>query len=308
MITTKKSKTIADRITQLEERGLKIDNHSLLYSTIKDRTTYYHLTGYRFLLDRYNYDEDSYHNHCSSELIALYDLDTQLSVLFFKEIRLIEQSLRTKIANLCKENEMVTFKLDENSQTAILETNTSNNNQSNYKFIAEDRFQNSISNQIFIDLYKTKEEPAIKHYLNQYDKVIPIWVAINFINFGTLIQLLDCLTTAKLNEFMNGLSYKKGKTPNDPTKTHLKAIQMLRNKISHHSNILGKRTPFFIKGRNYSIYFIGYSGICLWKSFLLNDNSVTANIHKEINSVIAQINSRYNTQLEFSIFMNKSIR
>lgn len=41
---------------------------------------------------------------------------------------------------------------------------------------------------------------------------------------------------------MKGKSYKKATLAFDPCRTYLKAIQMLRNKISHYSNILGKTT------------------------------------------------------------------
>lgn len=47
---------------------------------------------------------------------------------------------------------------------------------------------------------------------------------------------------------------------------------MLRNKISHHSNILGKQSPYIVKGKFYSIFFLGYISICHWSNFLFNEN------------------------------------
>lgn len=67
----KKSKTIEQRIKGLEKRNLVIDNKKLLTEYIEKNNTYYHLTGYRFLLERYNETLDDYHLHNSSELIAL---------------------------------------------------------------------------------------------------------------------------------------------------------------------------------------------------------------------------------------------
>ena len=153
----KKSLDIKNRIQKLENRNLILDDSKMLYDFLKKKTTYYHLTSYRFLLDNYN-------NHRSNELIALYELDKDLSFLFFKEIRTIEQSLRAHIANLCHENDGVTFKLDETNKTVILEENYCKNDN-RIKFIADTNFNKNISTQLFDDIYKMKEDPAIKHHL-----------------------------------------------------------------------------------------------------------------------------------------------
>ena len=60
---------------QLQKRHLLIDDYHLLYNYIKNVNTYYHITGYRFLLDNYNVEEDDYHNHKCTELIALCELE-----------------------------------------------------------------------------------------------------------------------------------------------------------------------------------------------------------------------------------------
>ena len=303
----KKSLNIKNRIQKLENRNLILDDSKMLYDFLKKKTTYYHLTSYRFLLDNYDKAMDNYNNHRSNELIALYELDKDLSFLFFKEIRTIEQSLRAHIANLCHENDGVTFKLDETSKTVTLEENYCKNDN-RIKFIADTNFNKNISKQLFDDIYKMKEDPAIKHHLNDYQKIIPLWVIINYVSFGTLVRLIECFTTAKLNEFMKGKSYKKATSAFDPCRTYLKAIQMLRNKISHHSNILGKKSPYHVKGNSYSIYFIGYYDISAWTSFLLNDSNTSIRLKKEVKNTIRKINRTYNTTFDFSTFMCKNIK
>ena len=204
----KKSRTIEDRIDKLQKRHLLIDDCQLLYNYIKNVNTYYHITGYRFLLDNYNVEEDDYHNHKCTELIALCELDKRISIMLFQETRKIEESLRTKLANLCGQYDMVTFKLDDIHKISLLKDNYCLVNNSIEKFIAENTYNRILSKTLYNDIIKTREEPAIKHYINAYNGIIPIWVAINFISFGTLIKLIDCLTTVKLNEFMKGKSYK----------------------------------------------------------------------------------------------------
>lgn len=303
----KNSRTIEDRIDKLQKRHLLIDDYQLLYNYIKNVNTYYHITGYRFLLDNYNVEEDDYHNHKCTELIALCELDKRISIMLFQETRKIEESLRTKLANLCGQYDMVTFKLDDIHKISLLKDNYCLVNNSIEKFIAENTYNRILSKTLYNDIIKTREEPAIKHYINAYNGIIPIWVAINFISFGTLIKLIDCLTTVKLNEFMKGKSYKKPKEVMDPSRVDLKAIHMLRNKISHHSNILGKQSPYIVKGKLYSIVFLGYISICHWSNFLLNEN-LTLPLRQKIDEIIEETNIEYNTKFDFSIIHNRKIK
>lgn len=303
---SKKSQSIEDRIERLNQRKLYIDNYQLIYDYIKNMNTYYHITGYRFLLDNYNANEDNYHSHSSTELIALCELDRKLSVMFFEETRKIEESLRTRLANLCGENDIVTFKIDNNEKKALLLENICFTEDENVPFLAVYSYD-KMSEVLYSDLYKTREEPAIKHYLNEYEGIIPIWVAINFVSFGTLIKLIECLTSIKLNEFMEGKPYKKTKRESDPSRVDLKAIHMLRNKISHHSNILGKQSPYIVKGKFYSIFYLGYQSICHWSAFLYNEE-VALPLREKIDNIIDQVNKEYDTDFDFSIIQNRNIK
>lgn len=108
-LDSKKSLSIGERINKLRKRNLLIDDYELLYDYIKNSNTYYHITGYRFLLDNYDVKEDNYYNHKNTELIALSEMDRKISIMLFQEIRKIEESLRTRLANLCGQDDMVTF-------------------------------------------------------------------------------------------------------------------------------------------------------------------------------------------------------
>ncbi len=169
----KKSRTIEDRIDKLQNRHLVIDDYQLLYNYIKNINTYYHITGYRFLLDNYNVKEDDYHNHKCTELIALCELDKKISIMLFQEIRKIEESLRARLANLCGQDDMVTFKLGDIQKISLLEDNYCFVNNSREKFIAEDTYNRILSKVLYDDINKTREEPAIKHYINAYNVIIP---------------------------------------------------------------------------------------------------------------------------------------
>jgi hypothetical protein len=82
---------------------------------------------------------------------------------------------------------------------------------------------------------------------------------------------------------------------------------MLRNKISHHSNILGKKSPYNVKGKFHSIYYLGYISICHWSLFLFGEN-LTLPLRNKIDKIIYEINNEFNTNFNFSIIHNRSIK
>ena len=92
---------------------------------------------------------------------------------------------------------------------------------------------------------------------------------------------------------MEGKPYKKPKGAKDPSKVDLKVIHMLCNKISYHSNILGKRSPYIVKGRSWSIFLLGYISICYWSNFLFNKN-ITLPLRQKIDEIIEETNIEYN--------------
>jgi hypothetical protein len=73
---------------------------------------------------------------------------------------------------------------------------------------------------------------------------------------------------------------------------------MLRNKISHHSNILGKKSPYNVKGKFHSIYYLGYISISHWNLF---GENLTLPLRNEIDKIIYEINNEFNTNFNFSI-------
>lgn len=304
--TLKKSRTIEERIETLKNRNLIIDNFKEFETYINYHTTYYHLTGYRFILERYDKISDNYNNHTASELIALYRIDNALSSYFFNETRAIEQSLRTRIANICNKDDMVTFKFDHENELMILEENYCYKKDKQTLFIADYLYRDRIANNIYNDLNNVTEDPVIRHHINNYRNIIPLWVIINYISFGTLINLIMCFTSYKLNQLMKGNTLsKKGQSTYYPL---LKSIQMLRNKISHHNNILGKESAFIISGYPKSIYQAGIEGIEAWSKLLLNDTATPQRIRKDIKKIIEEINEDCEVSFTTNIIINKNIR
>jgi abortive infection bacteriophage resistance protein len=185
----------------------------------------------------------------------------------------------------------------------ILEENYCYKNGKQTLFIADNLYGSLISTNIYNDLINVTEDPVIKHHINKYGNIIPLWVIVNYISFGTLINLIMCFTSYKLNELMRGnILSKKGKSTFYPW---LKSIQMLRNKISHHNNILGKESAFIINGYPKSIYQAGIEGIEAWSKLLLIDTDTPQRIRQNVNKIIAEINKTYMVSFTISIIINK---
>ena len=301
----KDSKSVSNRIELLKNRNLNFKNPKLFSKYLDYINTYYHLTGYRFSLKRYDAINDDYNGHSDLDLIAYCELDKKLSLLFLKETRRIEEAIRAKLSNICKENDMVSFKLDLNLRKCDLLDNVCNANTSPKPFIniSSSAFNNLLKN-IYNDLVKIKSERVISHYLNDHNAIIPIWVVVNYISFGTLISLIDCLSSIKLDEFTNNKNYKSAANSYDPCRNDLKSIRMIRNKCSHSAILLSKRSPYL---SDKSIVEFGIISICKLIYFFLGEKDIYLRIRDKIENIIKEINYVYDTDIDYGFVFVKNI-
>ncbi len=93
---SKKVFTIDEHITQLKERGLKIENEELAKKYLSN-ISYYRLAGYWWSMQENKEKHIFKPESTFSNVIAIYNFDADLRVLLFNAIEKIEISLRTKL-------------------------------------------------------------------------------------------------------------------------------------------------------------------------------------------------------------------
>lgn len=96
MIYEKQPLTIEDQIKQLKARGLEIPDETIAYHYLAN-ISYYRLAGYWWPMQADRTNHIFKPNSRFDDVIALYNFDRELRVLFFDVIERIEIGLRSKM-------------------------------------------------------------------------------------------------------------------------------------------------------------------------------------------------------------------
>jgi abortive infection bacteriophage resistance protein len=89
-----------------------------------------------------------------------------------------------------------------------------------------------------------RNEDYVRHHLTKYSEPLPIWIAIEFLDFGAASRLYGLLNRSDQNAIANELGIKGGRLLDG----WLKSLNYLRNTAAHH-NRLWNRTPTLKIGR-----------------------------------------------------------
>ena len=176
----KKSLDIKSQIELLKSRGLIIDNEELFSDFLK-HNQYYRLEGYWYAFYDSNIPEHRFKKNTKlSNVLKLYEFDSLLRSKVFKEIEVIEISLRSIIAYNVAENigvfpyEKLNYKNDADKDEAL------------------NRFKK---------IFKESKEDFIKAYKNKYNEDIPpIWMLVEIMTFGDLVNFYEKFLTKGLGK------------------------------------------------------------------------------------------------------------
>ena len=233
-----------DQLTQLKDRGLAITNDAKALEYL-GRVGYYRLSGYWYsfrqrsnlccplpstVVGKYKKGKtdriilDDFKAGASFEkAIDLYVFDKKLRLLVLDAIERIEVALRVDISHLLGRTEACayykanafhsTFSEDIDPKTGIT------------------KHHDWLSRQA--KLINRSKEGFIKHNKDKYGLPIPIWVACEVWDFGTLSNLYGGLKEADQEE----ISTKYGIANGRVFATWLRCLNYLRNVSAHHSRL-----------------------------------------------------------------------
>lgn len=189
---------------------------------------YYRLRGYCY----HFYDHNAKKYKCGtsfSEVMKIYQFDTELSHLLFSLSSAIEVSLRVRLSEA-----LLTVYHD---ALALYEPDAYNDKTLYWKNIGTLSGEIARSNDVFI-----------KHNFDKHDGMVPIWAAVEIMSFGNLSKTIKNLKTGKGNAAQYVLSNyylisQKGKrvTPRFQMFTSwTQAVSVLRNICAHNGRIYGR--------------------------------------------------------------------
>ncbi len=217
---TKTHLTYEQQIELLESRGLLFTDK--IYAKTKlEHISYYRLSAY-FL--PYQSEKDKFIEGTTFEdVLQLYYFDKELRKLIFNAIETIEVNVRANVVyKLSKETEAFGY-MDEKNL---------NVKHDDYVYLMQS---------IQRETHRSKEL-FVKHFKKKYKSdVLPIWMVIELISFGTLSRLFTALKPE--HETMTN----KLDLPAEVFKNWLHTINHIRNICAHHSRLWNRQ--FVIKAK-----------------------------------------------------------
>ena len=219
----KKPTTIDEQICLLKKRGLCISqgDNAVFYL---EHISYYRLGEYWYSMQSNKEAHEFKPNSKFSDVIALYDFDSELRLLLFGLIEKIEISLRTKlIYHLSHEFDpwwFVNFNLFIDSKALI-------------KTLAN----------LEEEITRTKESTIKNHYRKYKDdlRFPPAWKSLEQTSFGALSKLYGNLKNTIHSKDIIAQEY--GVVNHTYLPSWLQSIAQIRNYCAHHSRLWNKNLP-----------------------------------------------------------------
>lgn len=215
--------SIEDLIEKLEKRNLKFKDKNAA-KKILNNLTYFKLKEFSYVyLDKVKHFKD---NVYFEMLVDHFYLDKKLRFLSLSLIELIEIAIKTRLIRLLGREdsyEYINFSFAKNSEKEKIKNLKSQFLRKSDKILKEDDDFN----------LKVFKNFKIKDNLKP---VVPIWILMELISLGELVEILNILT----NENLNKISYDF-KVTIDMFLNDMRQIKELRNMSAHNNDILGHK-------------------------------------------------------------------
>lgn len=208
---------ISEQINLLESRGLVISDKDAAGSFLEHHN-YYQLNAYfhKFYQSTDLFVKGTTFNH----IFEIYNTDAWLRHQLFAVIEPIEVHLRCRIAYYLatKYDSDVLYHFNEFNDVRCWEENLS---------------------KITKEIFRNGNNPVVKHHVDQYQSLFPVWVAVEFISLGTLSLLFSNLKQEDSSSIANDVFG----IPDEYLKSWLHSLTVLRNICAHSGYIFRREIP-----------------------------------------------------------------
>lgn len=205
-----------DQLKKLIERGLIVTDEDKAINYL-ERIGYYRLSGYWFPLRERDSNrqvlDDFKPNARFQDVINLYVFDKNLRLLALDALERIEVALRVDVSHSLGKKDVFAHVKSE-----LL----ANNFKKHKKWVQ--KHENQINR---------SKEKFIKHYKNKYGFPLPVWVACEVWDFGTL----SFLFAGMIPDDKNAIAKKYGVSNGKVFESWLRSLNYLRNVCAHHSRL-----------------------------------------------------------------------
>ena len=217
-----------DQLTLLKSRGLDVADDVAALAALKE-IGYYRFSAYlypfRELLgpgstpgSPVQFRSDQFAPGSSFEQAReLYDFDQKLRMVTMEGARHYELALRAQIS-------YVLGKRDPHGHMVPSVLNLFGPNNATYDVWVV-KYNKLVS--------QSKMTDFVRHFLVKYNSALPVWVAVEVMDFGSLTRLFEVMNKVDKNEIARHFGVKTG----DRLDLWHKSLNYLRNKCAHHSRL-----------------------------------------------------------------------
>ena len=263
MSAAKPWKSFEEQLELLKSRGLQCDDETAALDYL-ERIGYYRLSGYWYPFRKmkaestgHSYREDEFiEGSRFKDAVDLYIFDKKLRLLALDALERIELAVRVDVAYLLGGHD--TFAQE---KPDLFHGNFSR------KKIKQGYNKGKTNHEVWLEKYnqqvrRSKREPFVQHNLKTYGK-LPIWVAIEILDFGTLSRLFSGM---KFND-QNTIAMKYGIEGKNLQKW-LRSLNFIRNVSAHHSRLWNINILEISEPPNFLVCNTNLSGLKNYRPFL----------------------------------------
>jgi abortive infection bacteriophage resistance protein len=245
-------------LQQLVDRGMDIGDRGFALASIK-RVGYYRLSGYFYpfrIIDASGIALDQFIDGTSlMEVMSLYRFDEKLRSILLDGLQVIETAFGAHIAHALGKLDPLAH-LD----SSFLDTFRCNQLESRAGD-GEPRTEYEAWRGRFAVLTpKPEHEDYVRHHSKEYEGQIPLWAAVQFLDFGALLRLFRLMRAEERNSVSSQMGLRK-KSP-DVLHTWLLSMSTLRNHCAHGNRVwnrsvyrpLAKPTKVFVGAELHHIH------------------------------------------------------
>ena len=172
-------KTLDEQVNILRDKNMTIDDEEYVKSILL-RENYFFISGYRYLFYKSNKDKTFIKGTNFREVYALFYFDRQLRNILFKNILILENSIKSIISY--ELSRKYGFKEKNYLNSKNFTSDTKKTRQVN-------DLLKKVKRQIIVN---GREHTATKHYQSNYG-YIPLWVVVKVLSFGIVGELYTIL-------------------------------------------------------------------------------------------------------------------
>lgn len=244
----KPHRTYSQQLEILAKRGLECDDADGSTAFLQ-RIGYYRLSAYSYPL-REPINEELRETpvqhrgtgfragYSFGDVIKLYEFDSGLRRLILEGVEHLEVALRVQISYTLGESDPLGHLDASNLDSHICNLDSPDSSGESRHSVWLNRYEKL--------QHDAASEDFVKHYILKYDGIIPIWVATEFLDFGTLVRLYHLMRGKDRNVVARVFGAKTGRT----FEPWLRSLNHVRNTCAHHARLWNRSFTYALPKTN----------------------------------------------------------